>query len=152
MGFHILINGVTSERELVAQVIELMQHPAQGMAQGLSLRGLSGLLSKSSLLVANDSGPLHLADALCVTTVSLFWCSNYFTSGPTRCSGHYPLLSWRMNCPVCGKHCVYDSCDHKESFIADISVDEVLSQCKRALESDFSALQKDGSQPNLPSV
>ncbi len=40
---------------------------------------------------------------------------------------HRPLISWRLNCPVCGLDCTQGTCDHQESFVADVPVDAVVT-------------------------
>ena len=44
---------------------------------------------------------------------------------------HRALASWRTECPVCGVDCFKGSCDHRESFVADVEVGEV---CDAALD------------------
>lgn len=103
----------------------------RGECLSLSLGGLVGLLSRSRLLVANDSGPLRLASAVDTPNVGIFWCGNLVTYAPLRSSRSVVHASWRMDCPVCGVHCLHHDCPHRESFVADVPVHDVM---KSALE------------------
>lgn len=125
-GARVALTGIDAERPLVQAVRAAMEADAQDLCGQLSLGGLAGLLSRCRLVVSNDSGPLHLARAVGAATVGIYWCSNLLTFGPLTRTRHRPLISWRMACPTCGRDCVYDPCEHRPSFVADITVDEVL--------------------------
>ncbi len=65
----IVLTGVPAERDLAAQVAAGMQWPALNLAGRTTLRSLAALLSRARLLVCNDTGVSHLADALRVPSV-----------------------------------------------------------------------------------
>lgn len=74
-GCTILINGSPAEAELAQRVADLTreQTPAYPLPQlGITLASLKGVLSRSKLLVTNDTGPRHIATALAVPSVTLF--------------------------------------------------------------------------------
>jgi ADP-heptose:LPS heptosyltransferase len=124
-GAHVVLVGVESEREIVAAVFAAMRAPAQDVCGRLSLGGLAGLLSRSALLVANDSGPLHLAEAVGTPTVGIYWCGNLINAGAMTRARHRALLSWRLTCPRCGANCIPDRCTHEVSYVADVPVEAV---------------------------
>ncbi len=127
-GAAVLVTGTAAERDLVQAVIDRMQHPAQNLTACLSLNGLTGLLSRAAVVMANDTGPLHLARAVGTATVGIYWCGNLITAGPTVRSRHRPLISWRLLCPVCGVDCTHaNRCTHAVSFVADVEVDEAIA-------------------------
>lgn len=127
-GVRIVIPGIDSERAVIEAVIGRMRQKALNLCGRLSLKGLTGLLSRCALVVGNDSGALHLAHAVGAPTVGIYWCGNVFTAGPVTRARHRPVLSWRLDCPVCGANCIYSKCDHRESFVADIPADEVIGE------------------------
>ncbi|MCL4298553.1 MAG: glycosyltransferase family 9 protein [Anaerolineae bacterium] len=126
-GAQVVVTGVEWERDIVEGVIEAMHGEVQNLCGQLSLGGLAGLLSRCRVVVSNDSGPLHLAAAVGAATVGIYWCGNLINSGPMTRTRHRPLVSWRLNCPLCGRNCMDDNCDHTPSFVADISVEEVTT-------------------------
>ena len=135
-GAALVLNGSEAEREINQKLASLMRAPCTDLSGRLSLRGLLGIAWRSTLVVSNDSGPLHLAGAMGAPTVGIYWCGNMVTGGGalTR-TRHRPCISWRLECPVCGVDCLRGSCDHHESFVADVPVTEVLEACYALLES-----------------
>ncbi len=127
-GFRIVVTGIPEEDDLIRSVLQAMNCPGEGVSK-LSLGGLVGLLSRARLTVSNDSGPLHVAGALGVPTVGIYWCGNVITAAPLTRTRHRPVLSWRLNCPSCNRNTINDNCDHRNSFVDDIPVDEVIGQC-----------------------
>jgi ADP-heptose:LPS heptosyltransferase len=125
-GARIVITGNESESDIAAAVIEHMHAPAQDLAGRLSLNGLTGLLARCSLMVSNDTGPLHIASAIQTPTVSIYWCVNLLNFGPLLRQRNRPHISWQMQCPICGKHSMYDTCEHRASLVDTVTVHEVL--------------------------
>lgn len=124
-GARIVVSGAGEEAALVGEVVTRMDRPAVGLAGRLSTGGLAGLLSLCEVVVSNDSGPLHLAAAAGASTVGIFWCGNLVNAGPPTRTRHRPAVSWRLDCPACGTNCITGECDHHDSFVDDVSVDEV---------------------------
>ena len=124
-GADVVVSGAADEAPLVEEVVARMTAEATPLAGRLSTGGLAGVLSRCSVVVSNDSGPLHVAAAVGAATVGIFWCGNLVNAGPMTRSRHRPAISWRLDCPACGTNCITGSCDHDQSFVADVGVDEV---------------------------
>ncbi|MFS8479137.1 MAG: glycosyltransferase family 9 protein [Micromonosporaceae bacterium] len=136
-GCEVVLTGAAAERDLVARVRSAMRAPAADLSGRLSLGGLAGLYAGCALVVANDTGPLHLAAAVGTPTVGLFWIGNLINGAPVDRARHRPLPSWTIHCPRCGLDCTRDLyptriggpvCTHQDSFVADISVAEVVQE------------------------
>lgn len=127
-GMRIVLNGAAGERRLTAQVAGAMRAPAIDLAGRLSLGGLLALAARARVVISNDSGPLHLASAAGARTVGLYWCGNLLNKGILMRARHRALVSWRLECPVCGANCMRQGCNHAASFVADIAVDDVVAQ------------------------
>jgi ADP-heptose:LPS heptosyltransferase len=126
-GSAVVVTGTASEQELVQAVRDRMEQPSQDLCARLSLNGLTGLLSRATVVIANDTGPLHLARAVGTPTVGIYWCGNLINAGPTVRTWHRPILSWRLMCPVCGADCTGPNrCHHAVSFVADVESQEVF--------------------------
>jgi ADP-heptose:LPS heptosyltransferase len=52
------------------------------LAGTINLREMAGILQKSSLFVCNDSGPMHIAEAMQVPTVAIYAPSKSTHTGP----------------------------------------------------------------------
>jgi ADP-heptose:LPS heptosyltransferase len=133
-GGEVLVTGTVPERDLVDAVIGAMRRPARALVGELSLGGLAGLFAGCAVVVANDTGPLHLAAAVGTATVGVYWVGNVINCAPAYRSRHRPVVSWTIHCPQCGVDCTRDlyparggppPCDHQPSFVADVPAVEV---------------------------
>jgi ADP-heptose:LPS heptosyltransferase len=124
-GMQVAVNGSAGEAALVEAVAGNMRHPVRSLAGELGLGGLCGLLERAALLVSNDTGPLHLALALGVPSVGIFWLSNLIEGMPLRQAHLRAALSLRTHCPVCGQDNVASRCPHDASFVDDVSLEQV---------------------------
>jgi ADP-heptose:LPS heptosyltransferase len=124
-GARVCVVGTEPERPLVEGVIGAMRTDAVDLCGRLTLGGLVGLLARSRVVVANDSGPMHLARAVGAATVAVYWCGNLIAAGPATRTRHRPAIAWRLTCPDCGLDCTRDECHHRSSFVAEVPVEEV---------------------------
>jgi ADP-heptose:LPS heptosyltransferase len=143
-GAQVIVTGNQAEVDLAEGVVQAMSAPALNLAGKLSLGGLAGLLSRSKVVISNDSGPLHLARAVGAATVGIYWCGNMINAGPVTRARHRTAVSWRLECPVCGLNCTRSSCGHSESFVADVTDVEVRISAMELFESSGSGLQHSG--------
>jgi ADP-heptose:LPS heptosyltransferase len=111
--------------------------PAAGDLTGRTDVGtLAAVLARCAVVVANDSGPLHLARAVGAATVGLYWCGNAINAAPATRTRHRPVLSWVLHCPECGVDCSTagypdrpgEGCAHRPSFLGQIPVSEVVQE------------------------
>lgn len=134
----VVVVGDPGERELAAEVVRhalrfgAPEERIGSRAGELSLPELAVLLAGCSLVVANDSGPRHLAAALDTATVGLYWFGNVVNFGPLSRGRHRVQLGWTTHCPACGRDCTQvgwtaERCPHDDSFIAGIRVAAVLA-------------------------
>jgi ADP-heptose:LPS heptosyltransferase len=125
-GAEIAVTGTEEEREIVDAVARRACGPVHALAGQLTLSGLTGLLERAAVVVANDTGPHHLAAAVGTATVGIYWCFNIINADPTSRTIHRPIVSWQLECPLCGRSQVTDPCTHKVSYVADVSVELVV--------------------------
>lgn len=71
-GWSIVLTGTASEAGLAKAVADQMAHPVIDLVGQTSLGGLALLLKHSRLLICNDTGVSHLADAMQVNSVVIF--------------------------------------------------------------------------------
>lgn len=129
-GARVVVTGTEPERDVVTAVVGAMRAEnaaAQDLCGRLSLGGLAGLLSRCAVVVANDTGPRHLAAAVGAATVGIYWCFNLVNAGPLTRTRHRPVASWRLDCPSCGVNCIEGSCGHSSSFVAEVSTEDVIA-------------------------
>lgn len=141
-GHTVLVTGSGGEREVVERVVAGMRHPARPLVDALSLGGLAALYAACRLLVANDTGPRHLAEAVGCPTAAVYWIANLINFGPLVRDRHRPLISWTVSCPVCGVDAVRrpfpaqaggPGCPHQVPFVTDVGVEEMIAACEDLL-------------------
>lgn len=152
-GMRVVILGDADERELCRSIAFVA---GETLAKGrsdlvvdasgtLSLPELVGLLGASCLMVGNDSGPRHLAQAVGTPTASVYWFGNLVNAGPLERGRHRVQIAWTMRCPVCDRDCTQvgwtaERCEHDVSFVSEVPSDAVLDDAYRLLEtSDIAA-------------
>jgi ADP-heptose:LPS heptosyltransferase len=145
-GARVVVTGNAPERDLADQVVAAMQTTAQNLAGQLSLGGLAGLLSRCRVVVSNDTGPRHLADAVGAATVAIYWCGNLINCGPLSRTRHRPFAAWRLDCSVCGASCIHNRCSHEVSFVDDVAIEEVANAAIDLFTSPFPAFQSTRSE------
>lgn len=124
-GADVVVTGDSGDVPLAAAVVDAMRAPALSLAGRLSLAALAGVLSRSAVVVSNDSGPLHLAAAVGAATVGIYWCGNLINAGHPTAHRHRSAAAWQVACPVCGTDAVNSDCGHRDSFVAGVTVQEV---------------------------
>ncbi|WP_433073686.1 glycosyltransferase family 9 protein [Dactylosporangium sp. CA-052675] len=141
-GAEVVVTGAAAERDLVDAVVAGMRAPARPLAARLSLGGLAALYEGCAVVVANDTGPLHLAEAVGAATVGLYWIGNTVNAGPVEQHRHRALLSWAMRCPRCGADRTAElypardngpGCDHRDPYLTDIPVAEAVAALRDLL-------------------
>jgi ADP-heptose:LPS heptosyltransferase len=75
-GLQVVLTGTEQEGDIVETVLNQMSRPALNLAGKTSLGTLAMLISKAEMLVSNDTGVSHLADALRTPSVILFTASS----------------------------------------------------------------------------
>ena len=118
-GAAVAIVGSASERPLGEQIAAKMTAPVRVLCGETNLRLLVGVLSRLSLLVTNDSGPMHLAAALGVPVVAVF--------GSTDPTETFPVGEHRLvREPVPCSPCLLRECPIDHRCMTRIGVDRVV--------------------------
>jgi ADP-heptose:LPS heptosyltransferase len=147
-GARVLVTGTKSERDLAQRIVDLATCGVESLAGSLDLSALVGLLERAVLVVSNDTGPRHLAEAVGTATVSIYWCGNLINAGPLARARHRAHVSWQIDCPVCGANGMSDlypartggtMCTHRDSFVAQVPVAEVLPDALELFRAETSA-------------
>jgi ADP-heptose:LPS heptosyltransferase len=141
-GARVLITGTGGERDIIDRVQQAMRFPAEPVVDAVSIGGLGALFAACAVVVANDTGPLHLADAVGAATVGLYWVGNMINGASVHRGRSRPLISWTIHCPECGLDCTRDiypartggaGCRHSPSFVADIPAVEAIGEALELL-------------------
>jgi ADP-heptose:LPS heptosyltransferase len=153
-GATVVVIGDHTETELAAAVVSAAVGRSTGgpstggrsaggsrvssVAGRLGLGELAALLARADAVLANDSGPRHLAQALGAPTVGIYWAGNALTSGPLGRGRPRVHLSGVRHCPVRGAD-VADGgwtaprCPHNDSLVAGIRWEDVYVDVRSLL-------------------
>jgi ADP-heptose:LPS heptosyltransferase len=130
-GVEVVVVGDASDREAAAEIVASVGSPlVRSVADTISLPALVDLLEDSDVVLANDSGPRHVAMAVGTATVGVFWAPNMINAAPVARRRHRVHPGWTMSCPRCGAPLAQGDelrCDHQESWVADVGVEPVLN-------------------------
>ena len=99
----IVLTGTAEERAVIDEIASRMSTPHANIAGSTSLRELAAVLKRSALVVALDSGPMHIAAAVGAPTVGIFALK---TDLPRRWQPLGPrvaLVEPSYPCPGCRK-------------------------------------------------
>lgn len=97
-----LVTGGPAERELVDAVVGASAGCASGLAGELSLGGLAALYRRARLVIATDSGPLHLATAVGAPVVGLYGPAEPLQFGPWCPADRFRIVRASLPCSPCG--------------------------------------------------
>lgn len=105
-GGKVIVLGSRKEKHVCEALIRAMQNPAVNLCGRTSLGEAMALIGRCRAFVTNDSGLMHIAAALGVSTVAIFGATNALATGPrgprSRVVQHFtdcaPCL--KRNCPT----------------------------------------------------
>jgi len=119
-----------------AEKVKALAHYPVLIAPQTSLKQLGALLFRCQLVVANDSGPMHISAAVGTKTVGIFGPTQWQLQGPYG-RGHGVAYKKGLTCLGCNRL----SCE-KMTCMKDLSVDEVMEVIKQVVGKDFSQKRK----------
>lgn len=124
----ISIIGAPGEEAICNQVANAIGEACNNHAGKTSLPEMGSIIASADVLLANDSGPVHMAAALAVPSVVVFGPTDPVRIGPYG-NGHHILLP-ETPCS-CGRKRV---CEHPETAcIKQITVSSVLQAVQQIL-------------------
>lgn len=125
----ILLIWGPGELDETKQLKRLMQNDALIIPE-TDLKQLGAMLEKCSLIVSNDSGPMHIAAAVGTPTVGIFGPTHPDKQGPFG-DRHEIVIKKGLPCLGCDKlNCETNEC------MRDLSVDEVWKVVMRCLRKN----------------
>ncbi len=133
-GATVVVTGTSQEAPVVRRVLAGMEEPAGAIdaAGRLHVLGLAALLERSTLLVTNDTAPVHIASSLGVPVFAFFGPNTPRLYGPLSPRSHaffraLPCSPCLTNMNYKTSHCRMPVC------IQDVGVDEVAERVRAFL-------------------
>jgi lipopolysaccharide heptosyltransferase II len=123
MELGVAMIGSESERPIAEQIRSRMKRPGAVLSGRTSLETLIGVLAESTLMITNDSGPMHIAAALGIPTVAVFGSTDERVTSP------FGRRTRVVKNPVECSPCLLRECPIDHRCMNGVSVDDV---CKAA--------------------
>ncbi len=127
-GAKIVIAAAGKDIKLAEDIKGVMATVPVIAAGKTSLRQLGALLERANLVVANDTGPMHLAVAVGTKTIALFGPTSVRLTGPYG-EGDYKVITGDVPCEI---PC-YDLTCTDYSCMSAIRVEDVLEESMNIL-------------------
>lgn len=129
-GAKIIISGAKKDVQLADDIRKLMEWTPIVSAGKTNLGELGALFERASAVVANDSGPMHLAVAMKANTIALFGPTSPHLTGPYG-EGNYRVIVKQEECEV---PCYDLSCTDNRCMHA-IKVEDVVGEIEAMIGS-----------------
>lgn len=99
-GYQVVFTGVEDEQPLVETIRAAMGAPSHSLAGALPLADFAAVIQAASVIVSNNSGPVHVAAAVGTPVVDLYALTN-----PQHTPWEVPnrVLSHKVPCAYCYK-------------------------------------------------
>ncbi len=142
----IILMGDSKEEELCREVVRLAHFPLHFAVGETSLLGLGALLMRCRGAIVNDGGPLHVAAAVGVKTVSIFGPVDPQVYGPFPSADH-TVVQKLLPCQPCYRRFRMANCGHI-NCLGELSVEEVYDKIKHFFDKS-SIKSKDRKAQNI---
>lgn len=96
-----------------------------------NIKQMAALISRCNILIANDSGPMHISTALGTPTLSLHGPTDPKLQGPYG-SKHEWINKSDLHCIICNKL----ECPYNHECFLELDVDDVLLKVDRLIENN----------------
>ena len=129
----IVFSGATGDEVFIEEARRQMPRPSLSIAGQTSLLELAALLKSADLLLACDTGPLHIADAVGCKTLSLWGPTQPDVYGPLT-KGHEFIIT-----PHTCRRCLKTKCQHQTNACMQAITPEMAAERLTAIFSAANA-------------
>ena len=130
LDLYVAMIGSEAERPIANLIRERMKSPTAMLSGKTSLETLIGVLAESSLMITNDSGPMHIAAALGVPTVAIFGSTDERVTGP------YGPRTRIVKHPVECSPCLLRECPIDHRCMNGVSVEQVCRAARELVQAE----------------
>lgn len=134
----IILCGSSVEKELCEYIYNALGQKALLLCDKIGLDDFAALVSLSSLVITNDGGPFHIAQALNKPALVFFGPVNERIYGAYPDKGSVCVLIADVSCRPCYNKFKFNGCSFDKQCLKKISVDEAFVNIKSLL-ADISA-------------
>ena len=123
----VVVVGSTAEAPLAGEIEAATRNPLVNLAGKTTVRELMALLSLSSFLVTNDSGPMHIGAALGVPLVAIFGPTDWRRTSPW--SSLAKVVRVEIDCSPCRRRV----CDRGHECMLGVTPEMVVDAARQLL-------------------
>lgn len=131
----VVFTGGNSERGMITDIQNRMQHKSYTTAGELSIEMLAALYEESLVLLGPDSGPLHLAAAIGTPTVALFGPADPIEFAPWGDKNRHMILTTPIGCRPCRVLDWGDDDPENHPCVRDITIGQVLEAARSVVKT-----------------
>lgn len=121
-GVDIAVTGTAADAGAAVEIASGLTRKPVDLTGRTSLRGLLGVLSRAAVVVTNDTGPMHMANALRVPVVGVFGPTEPAATAPF----HPPSAVVRKEGIACWP-CLYRECPYDHRCMTAVSAKDVFA-------------------------
>ncbi len=129
----IILLGDKSEKPIADVICAAMKNKPIDLTGKLGLGELVAVIKKLTMLITNDGGPLHIAVANNIKTVSIFGPVDEKVYGPYPVSPKHAVITAEVSCRPCYRNFKMPPCDKDRQCIYSIDSQTVFQAVRRQL-------------------
>lgn len=127
-GADIAVTGAASDAGLAAEIGAALARKPADLTGRTNLRGLLGVMSRAAVFVSNDTGPMHMANALRVPVVGVFGPTDPRATAPF----HPPAAVLKKDGVPCWP-CFYRECPYDHQCMTAVTAEEAFAAAAELL-------------------
>lgn len=131
----VVLFGNKQDEEACAEVYQAIAQKSSVIKAypDFTLSQFSALLQRCKLLLTNDGGPLHMAVALGLKSISIFGPVSEVVYGPYPMSDRHIAIKADCNCRPCYQNFRFPQCHQERRCLTDISAQRIFDALERLL-------------------
>jgi len=126
----IIVVGSPKDASLALTICARVGPGSHVLAGKTTLRELAGVFELCDFVIANESGPLHIAAAMGTPTLALIGGGHFGRFYPYGDLNKHRMVFEKMDCYQCNWQCIYDTV----RCVQEISCDDVWRETKRLVD------------------
>ena len=131
----IVLIGDEADAPIADVVINAMRNKAINLVGKVNLEVLPAIIKNFRIFISNDGGPMHMAVALGVNTVSVMGPASENVYGPYPMDENHVVLRWSGECRPCYKNFKLPVCDRDRECLRSVGVEDVFAAVVLLLEN-----------------
>jgi len=129
----VILFGGKSDSRICDYMISNVPKEVLSVCGRTTLRQFAALVSKMDLVICNDGGPLHVAVACGIKTVSIFGPVDDKVYGPYPPGAKHVVIKRKLACRPCYQNFRLAECNKDRVCLRDITVAEVYNVATRLI-------------------